>query len=157
MVIPRPEYDQHLQALEDNHASPNVLHGAYQQRGRDLRPLRIHAGLMFLLIHAEKNIESSYSDFGRALQIRSPWERNIILGHILELCADNKWPLYPVLVGSKAGAGPGKGFYDYLRKQGTSIPSEQVFRVERCQECYATAIPDQDDVAIAILKYIKKL
>lgn len=127
-----------------------------QQRGRDLRKFRLAAALLDLILAAEKESTMTYDEFSDNLRLGSHWERNIILRHLLHICHEAGFPLYPVLVHAKGSLIPSEGFFDDCRKMGVHISiSDAAFAGIEIQKCYHSKFPDEEDVLYALAKHYR--
>jgi hypothetical protein len=149
-------------ATQPNIPSPLTL----RQTGRKLRPIRIIGGLSYLICLSQREDHlAGYDNFARAVELKSHWERSHLLGHILAICVENDWSLYPILVrpldpndpkGKALQKVTGSGFYtEYNRLTGKNItPNQQVWTLMETNRCQNGDVPATVTMITRVLDYL---
>ena len=161
MVSPRTRFEDKIESLKRSGASFDVIEGEIQQRGRDLRPMRITAGAIHLMMAAEKCELVTYDKFAAALFLRSHWERRVILMRIADLCKASGWPHYTSIVVRSKELVPGGGFFEWYDANSASpapaTDQERAQFVARLQgECFQAGLPDQNEILLKVALYLSR-
>jgi hypothetical protein len=161
MLQSRPEWEKALPSLA---TKPDDLREHLRQRGRDLRPYRIMAGTLHLIIVAEKFSLTTYSELKEAWRLSSANELNVILKHITALCVQNEWPVFTALVRTQDLKGKpsnsiGDGFFADVMKNNPSIQiaDKTQFLEAETAKCHNSPVFDIQDIMLGVLLYLKRI
>lgn len=160
MVISRPEWEAKIEKMKNDGANEGTIYNEIQQRGRDLRPLRVVDGILQLMLAAEKNVLITYDEFSERLRQDSHWERKVLLTYIANICKQIGWPNYTSLVVRDKEKIPGSGFFVWYNLNHTNqiAAHEQEQRAKDLQkECFNAPIPKQLDILLDISKHIDQV
>jgi len=133
------------------------------QLGRDYRPRRLTILINHLMMCAEKEIKTKYSDVNMVCRVRSHHEIRILLGHVFALCLDNGWPTYDALVRNqdpttkKPSDSIGNGFFDSAEKHlKIKINDRDHYLKSETEKCFGVPPPCPAAVSRALEIYILK-
>jgi hypothetical protein len=159
MVYSRTIWESEVSLLKASGADLSVITDKIQQRGRDLRPIRISTAINYLMMAAEKQHTIGYDEFSKVLLMSSHWERNQLLAHVANLCLESGWKPYVSLVIRKVDGIPGNGFYTwYNSSHSQQIPADLVARHKAVkdmhQDCFNSPLPDQQEILLKIMVYL---
>lgn len=132
-------------------------HDLWVKWARARRAFRLVTVFHALLAKAERMKTTTYGDLAEIIDLGSANELNLLINHIGKLCAQNKWPKYPVLIKNQKTGKVGNGFFTFFDPAGTEFPTQadkDAFENQCEQECYDRPLPDQVAMLCRLAEYV---
>lgn len=147
----------HLESVKNQNSVPDFNsfeHDLWVKWARTRRSFRFVTLVHAVLVKADHADSTTYGDLSRIIGLGSANELNHLINHIGQLCKDNDWPPYPVLIKNQKTGRVGNGFFKFFEMGDATEEEKQKFEKESEERCFNTPLPDQVTILCRLTEYV---